>query len=140
MRASNTRDLGPGSYREERPDSGLYFPNRNGDIKIEANFEYRFKLIWKMEAALFLDAGNVWEYGKAENKPGADFAWNRFYKEIAVGTGFGARFDFSFFLLRIDLGIRLRDPAIEGTNKWIPVFREFGFNDLHLKFGIGYPF
>ncbi len=140
MRAWNTRDLGPGSYREERPDSGLFFPNRNGDIKLEANLEYRFKLVWKMEAALFLDAGNVWEYGKDENKPGANFEWDRFYKEIAVGTGFGARFDFSFFLLRIDLGIRLRDPAIEGDKKWIPVFRDFGFNDLHLKFGIGYPF
>jgi outer membrane protein assembly factor BamA len=140
MRAWNTRDLGPGSYSDPHADSIFYFPNRNGDIKLEANLEYRFKLVWKMEAAFFVDAGNVWDFKKDENKPGAEFNINRFYKEIAVGTGFGARFDFSFFLLRLDVGIRLRDPALEGENKWIPVFREFTLRDLHLKFGIGYPF
>ncbi|HEX2395346.1 MAG TPA: BamA/TamA family outer membrane protein, partial [Bacteroidales bacterium] len=142
MRAWNTRDLGPGSYNDPSTDADTIFnyPNRNGDIKLEANVEYRFKLIWKMEAALFIDVGNIWDYNKDINKPGAEFAWNRFYKEFAVGTGFGARFDFSFFLLRIDVGIRLRDPALESEKKWIPVFRDFGFDDLHLKFGIGYPF
>jgi len=137
IRAWNTRDLGPGSYRDT---STLFFPNQNGDIKLEANVEYRFKLVWKIEAALFVDAGNVWDYNKDPKKPGGEFRWNRFYKEIAVGTGFGARIDFSFFLLRVDVGIRLRDPAIEGDKKWIPVFRDFGLDDLHLKFGIGYPF
>jgi hemolysin activation/secretion protein len=139
IRAWRTRDLGPGSYVEA--DSSLYyFPNKNGDIKLEANLEYRFKVIWKMEGALFLDVGNIWSIREEPDKPGAEFAWNRFYKEIAVGSGLGFRFDFSFFLLRFDFGIKLRDPALPEHNRWVPVFRDFGFNDLGLKVGIGYPF
>jgi outer membrane protein assembly factor BamA len=137
IRAWSTRDLGPGSYVEPDSVSSLYnYPNKSGDIKIEANMEYRFKVIWKMESALFIDAGNVWEINKDVNKPGAEFNFNRFYKEIAVGSGFGLRFDFSYFLLRLDFGIKLRDPA----DGWIPVFNKFGLRDLHAKFGIGYPF
>lgn len=135
MRGWNTRDLGPGSYTE---DTVLNYPNRNGDIKLEANVEYRFKLVWKVEAALFVDAGNIWDYKKDINKPGAEFRWNRFYREIAIGSGIGARLDFSFFLLRVDLGLRLRDPAAEGSNKWVQPFRDIGLNNL--KFAIGYPF
>lgn len=141
MRAWNTRDLGPGSYNDPLEDidsTSFNYPNRNGDIKLEANLEYRFKLFWKVEAALFLDAGNIWDYRRDESKPGADFQWDRFYKEIAVGTGFGARFDFSFFLLRIDLGLRLRDPAVLSENKWVPPFKDVGLNNV--KFAIGYPF
>jgi len=140
IRAWNTRDLGPGSSVDTSANSLYYFPNKNGDIKLEANIEYRFKLVWKMEAALFLDAGNIWNMRKDSTKINAEFNWNRFHKEIAVGTGFGVRFDFSFFLLRVDVGIRLRDPSIQEGSRWIPVFNKFGFDDLHWKFGIGYPF
>jgi len=77
---------------------------------------------------------------KEDDKPGAEFNWSRFHKEIAVGSGFGARFDFSFFLLRLDFGIKLRDPALPDGDRWIPVFKDFGLRDLHVKFGIGYPF
>jgi outer membrane protein assembly factor BamA len=139
IRAWNTRDLGPGS--DTSKSSMSYFRNKNGDIKLEANVEYRFKVFWKMEGAIFLDMGNVWAIRKEEDKPGADFNWNRFHKEIAVGSGFGARFDFSFFLLRLDFGIKLRNPVpSEEGNYWIPVFNDFSLRDLHLKFGIGYPF
>lgn len=137
IRAWRTRDLGPGS--DTTRSTLKYFPNKNGDIKIEANVEYRFKLIWKVEAALFLDAGNVWAF-KDDEKPRAVFEWNRFYKEIAIGTGFGARFDFSFFLLRLDFGLKLRDPSLEDDKRWIPVFRDFSLGDLHVNIGIGYPF
>jgi hypothetical protein len=139
IRAWNTRDLGPGSDTTRNMFS--FFPNKSGDIKIEGNIEYRFKLIWKMEAALFLDAGNVWNIRKDPDKPGAEFNWGRFHKEIAVGTGFGARFDFSFFLLRIDVGIKLRDPALPEADRWFNDFKGFRLrDDLHWKFGIGYPF
>jgi len=138
VRAWDTRNLGPGSDTTSSEFS--FFPNKNGDIKLEANIEYRFKLIWKIESAIFLDAGNVWEFKKDVNKPGANFAWNRFYKEIAVGTGFGLRFDFSFFLLRIDVGIKLHDPALPIGDRWFHDFKGFGMRDLHFKFGIGYPF
>jgi outer membrane protein assembly factor BamA len=139
MRAWVTRDLGPGS---DTTSSSLFaFPNKNGDMKLEANIEYRFKVIWKMESAIFVDMGNIWAIREDKNKPGAEFAWNRFHNDIAVGAGIGVRFDFSFFLLRVDVGIKLRDPArIAEKSKWIPVFKEFGMNDLHWNFGIGYPF
>lgn len=142
IRGWNTRDLGPGSYVEEDTlsSSVFYYPNKVGDIKLEANIEYRFKVIWKLEGAIFIDAGNIWAMRKEEDKPGAEFDWSRFHKEIAVGSGFGARFDFTFFLLRLDFGIKLRDPAMPDGDRWVPVFRDFGLNDLHLKFGIGYPF
>jgi outer membrane protein assembly factor BamA len=142
IRGWNTRDLGPGSYVEKDTarSSVFYFPNKNGDLKLEANIEYRFKVIWKMEGAIFLDMGNIWAVRKDGNKPDAEYSWSRFYKEIAVGSGFGARFDFSFFLLRLDFGIKLRDPALPDGDRWIPVFKDFGLKDLHLKFGIGYPF
>ncbi|MBN1789501.1 MAG: BamA/TamA family outer membrane protein [Bacteroidales bacterium] len=142
IRGWNTRDLGPGSYVEKDTtlSSVFYYPNKNGDMKIEANIEYRFKVVWKLEGALFLDVGNIWAVRKEDDKPGAEFNWNRFHKEIAVGSGFGARFDFSFFLLRLDFGIKLRDPALPDGDRWIPVFKDFGLRDLHVKFGIGYPF
>jgi len=92
-----TRDLGPGSYADTTSSDYFDYPNKNGDIKIEANVEYRFKVFWKMEGAIFLDAGNIWALKEEESRPGAEFKWNRFYREIAVGTGLGVRFDFSFF-------------------------------------------
>ncbi len=139
IRAWSTRDLGPGS--DTSRTSASFFPDKNGDIKLEANVEYRFKVFWKMEGAFFVDMGNIWNIRKDENKPGAEFNWSRFHKEIAVGSGFGARFDFSFFLLRLDFGIKLRNPAPSSDGKnWIPVFRDFDLRDLHMRFGIGYPF
>jgi len=141
IRAWSSRDLGPGSYVDTTTASKIFsYPNMNGDIKLEANIEYRFKVIWKMEAAIFLDAGNIWAIRPEDDKPGAEFKWNRFYRELALGTGFGARFDFSFFLLRFDFGLKVRDPAKPETDRWLPVFRDFGLNDFHLNFGIGYPF
>jgi outer membrane protein assembly factor BamA len=138
IRGWSTRDLGPGSYRDTT--TNIKYPNRNGDIKIEANLEYRFKVIWKMEGAIFFDVGNIWAIHYEDSRPGSQFKWNRFYKELAVGTGLGARFDFSFFLLRVDFGLKLRDPSLPENNRWLSPFRNFGFNDLHLNFGIGYPF
>lgn len=141
IRAWSTRDLGPGSYAKSDTITDFFrYPNKTGDIKLEANLEYRFKVFWKMEGALFIDAGNVWAIRKEENKTDAEFEWKRFYKEIAVGTGFGIRFDFSFFLLRFDFGLKLHDPALPEHERWIPVFKDFSLKDLHLKFGIGYPF
>jgi len=141
LRAWSTRDLGPGSYVETAADTTIFnYANKTGDVKFEANLEYRFKVVWKMEGALFLDAGNIWALRSETGKPNADFKWNRFYKEIAIGTGFGVRFDFSFFVLRFDFGLKLHDPALPENERWIPVLKDFSLNDLHLKFGIGYPF
>ncbi|MBN2762468.1 MAG: BamA/TamA family outer membrane protein, partial [Bacteroidales bacterium] len=136
IRAWRTRELGPGS---SRPDNILEYPNQVADMKLEANFEYRFKVIWKLEGAFFVDAGNIWSISQTDNDS-AMFAWNRFYKEIALCTGLGFRFDFNFFLLRFDLAVKMRDPAEEDKKRWIPTNRGFKRDDLKIQFGIGYPF
>jgi outer membrane protein assembly factor BamA len=140
IRAWSTRDLGPGSYVRPESDSILVYPNQVGDIKIEANFEYRFQMFWKFEGAFFIDAGNIWAIQPEDERQGALFEWNRFYKEIAIGTGLGLRLDFSFFLIRVDIGLKLRDPAMTEGKRFIPTSRGFETSDLKFNFGIGYPF
>jgi outer membrane protein assembly factor BamA len=137
IRAWQVKSLGPGSYDDPAESD---YPNQTGDVKLEANMEYRFKLFWKLEAALFLDAGNIWSLSKEDDRAGAGFEFNRFYKELAVGTGVGARAVFSFFVFRLDLGIPLRAPfPLEGSN-WLPGNAGISWNDLTLNLGIGYPF
>lgn len=137
IRAWNVRDLGPGSYSG---GSLTRFPNQTGDIKLEANLEYRFKLFWVLEGAFFIDAGNVWNL-KSDEFEGGLFRTNEFYKEFAIGSGFGTRFDFSFLLFRLDLGFKLRDPALPDGQRWILGSRSLNWqDDFTVNFGIGYPF
>jgi outer membrane protein assembly factor BamA len=137
IRGWQVRSLGPGSF--DPPDAK--YINQTGDIKIEANIEYRFNLFWVLEGALFVDAGNIWAIKNDINRPGAQFRFNSFYKEIAVGSGFGMRFDFNFILLRTDLGFKLRDPKYPGNTSWIFSRPYSGFsNNLALVVAIGYPF
>ncbi|MDR1864464.1 MAG: outer membrane protein assembly factor [Bacteroidales bacterium] len=138
MRGWRLRSLGPGSFRDSVSISA--YPNNTGDIKLEANLEYRFKLVWVMEGALFLDAGNVWDSHKDEKRAGADFDFKRFYREIALDAGIGFRFDFTYFILSIDGGMKLFDPA--GYRGWV-FKRTPGWERpriFNLSFGIGYPF
>jgi len=145
IRAWQVRSLGPGSYY---PGFGKTFLNMTGDIKLEANAEYRFKLFWILEGALFVDAGNIWAYNDDPGRPGSQFRINEFYKDVAVGTGTGFRFDFKFVIARVDLGMKLRDPLLTGDgSKWIFMRRPYNFttnqdhmSDFTIVFGIGYPF
>jgi outer membrane protein assembly factor BamA len=137
IRAWQVRSLGPGSYLEKKR---LTYPIQTGDIKLEANIEYRFKLFWVIEGALFVDAGNVWAVDKSDQRPGALFTFDNFYRDIAVGTGIGTRFDFSFFLFRLDIGLKTRNPVLAEGEKWIFGNRKITTNDLQLNIGIGYPF
>lgn len=109
-------------------------------MKLEANFEYRFKLIWKMEGAYFVDAGNIWAIDAEDTRPGAQFDVKRFYKEIAIGTGLGIRFNFGFFIFRIDAGIKAYDPSLPLANRWVLGTQPLTFNDVVFHFGINYPF
>jgi len=137
IRAWQVKALGPGSYND--PNESTY-PNQTGDVKLEFNMEYRFKLFWKLEAAFFLDAGNIWSLSSEDKREGAGFEFNRFYQEIAVGTGVGARAIFSFLIFRFDLGIPLRNPyVIEGSN-WLPGNSGVSGEDLSFNIAIGYPF
>ncbi|MDR2910607.1 MAG: BamA/TamA family outer membrane protein [Bacteroidales bacterium] len=136
IRAWQIRSLGPGTYKAQ---PGMY-PNQSSDIKLEANFEYRFKLISILEGALFLDAGNIWAINGKDNRPGAQFEIDKFYKQIALGTGAGFRFDFSYFIFRLDLGVKLREPANSFNEGWIIGTRSYESHDFNFSFAIGYPF
>jgi outer membrane protein assembly factor BamA len=135
VRGWQVRTLGPGSYV---PDTT--FLNQTADIKLELNTEYRFKLFWILEGAVFVDAGNIWNLSEDPDRPGAQFQLKSFYKDLAVGSGAGIRFDFSFFLARVDLGIKLRDPSLSAGNKWIFVNRPYRRGDFAAFISIGYPF
>ncbi len=136
IRAWQVRSLGPGTYRAP-PDA---YPNQSSDIKLEANIEYRFNLIGFLEGAFFLDAGNIWAINKKDNRPGAQFRFGEFYKQLALGTGTGFRFDFNYFIFRLDIGMKLRDPSQESGHGWIIGNRSLTSDDFNLSFAIGYPF
>jgi len=134
IRAWSERSLGPGS--SQVPDS---IRNQLGDIKLEGNIEYRFKLFWKLEGALFVDAGNVWMLKEGDSDPG-EFDITKFHEDIAIGTGFGARFDLSFVLIRADLGFKVKDPARNQGEKWMFQNDNYMLRYSTFQFGIGYPF
>ena len=134
IRAWPVRTLGPGSYKADPNE----FPNQTGDIKLEANAEYRFAIISEFEGAFFLDMGNIWSL--KDNRPGTEFKLNRFYKEIAVGTGIGIRYDFSYVILRVDMGIKLHDPSLDEGARWVPVSHFLNKDNYNIAFAIGYPF
>jgi outer membrane protein assembly factor BamA len=145
IRAWPPRRLGPGSY-DHIDDSGnvSYRFEQPGNIILEGSVEYRFKIWWIINGALFVDMGNVWTLSEDTDRPGGQFT-NEFWREVAVGTGFGLRFDFTFLLLRLDLGIKAVDPAQPQGSRWvlnnISINKPFsGSNAALLNIGIGYPF
>lgn len=142
IRAWQVRSLGPGTYKTPVDSLGnnRNIANQLSDIKLEANLEYRFKLFWIMEGAFFLDAGNIWAINNKDNREGAVFKVNEFYKQIAVGTGTGLRFDFTYFLFRLDLGLKLRDPSLPAGQRFIPGNYPIRGEHFNLSFAIGYPF
>lgn len=134
IRAWQSRTLGPGEYQSE--DN---YPNSVGDFKLEANLEYRFKLFWLLEGALFLDAGNVWNLKKYKEREKTQLSGD-FYRQFAVGTGAGIRLNVTFFLLRFDWGVKLHDPAQARGNRFVLLDRNSGFRKPVMNIAIGYPF
>ena len=135
MRAWAVRSLGPGSYYT--PDN-IKRIERIGDLKLEMNLEYRGTIYKFVKFGIFADAGNVWLYKKDVSMPDGEFQLNRFYKEIALNTGAGLRFDFNFFLLRIDLGIPIYDPNKLPDERVIN--SSIKFKDCLITFGINHAF
>jgi outer membrane protein assembly factor BamA len=107
-------------------------------MQFEANVEYRFPVYKIVNGAFFVDAGNIWLSKPDPNKPLGDFQLNRFYKEIAIGSGLGVRADFSFFIIRLDASIKIRDPSRAVNDRWM--FSHMPFKTTVVNFGIGYPF
>ncbi|MDL2222901.1 BamA/TamA family outer membrane protein, partial [Bacteroidales bacterium OttesenSCG-928-M11] len=125
VRGWSTRYLGPGSYSKYDISNPVVHV---GDINLITSFEYRFKVAKWLEPAFFIDAGNIWTIKDYENQPGGEFAWDRFYKELAVGSGIGLRLDLSFLIVRLDFATRLMDPGRDEGDRWILFKRKFFHN------------
>lgn len=136
VRGWSVRTLGPGTFRTE--DTRIDFNNQSGDIKLDLNMEYRVKIVSVLEGALFLDAGNIWTIKEYDTQPGGAFRFDSFYKQIAVAYGVGVRLNLSFFILRLDFGVKLHDPALADEQRWRikPKWKD----DMAFHFAIGYPF
>ena len=137
LRAFTVRSIGPGTYNPAGNNKYGYL-DQTGDIKLEANVEYRFPIFGDLYGATFLDAGNVWLMRKDENRPGGEFKLKDLAKSIAVNTGVGIRYDLTFLVIRLDLGIALHVPYETGKSGYynIPKFKD----GLGFHFAIGYPF
>jgi outer membrane protein assembly factor BamA len=112
--------------------------DQSGDLKLEANLEYRFVISKILNGALFIETGNIWLVNEDEARPGSQFHVNTFMDQLAVGTGLGLRFDFSFFVVRADLGFPIRTPYVTDDSNWLP--SKNIFKDTHFYLAIGYPF
>ena len=137
VRGWSVRTLGPGRFNPT--NESLDYFNQCGDIRLDGSIEYRSKLFWKLEMAAFVDAGNVWTIKKYENQPGGEFNFKRFYREIAVAWGLGVRFDFDYFLIRMDMGIKAYDPTGIGDNPWVIKY-PYKKDNMAFHFAVGYTF
>lgn len=168
VRAWQARTLGPGNYnrsfiRDEETRKNLTYLDQFGEIKVEGNLEYRFKLMnnffgSKLKGATFVDYGNVWRLDDNANVPGGKFEFDKFFDQLALGAGAGLRFDLQYFVFRFDVGAKIKDPQFTGSDNWVvrhlfssDARREFKeeyirtnspdrYRFLQYNFGIGMPF
>ncbi|HKK74780.1 MAG TPA: BamA/TamA family outer membrane protein [Saprospiraceae bacterium] len=156
IRGWPARSLGPGGFVDS-----LTLNNNNpllfyqaGDLKLEFNLEYRFNIFWRLNGAVFLDGGNIWTVRPDPSRPESQFLLRSkvitgqdgqlviadpFYKQIALGTGLGFRFDFTYFIFRLDLGMPLKYPyRWRNGQYWVPPSE--WLKDINLNFSLGYPF
>ena len=165
IRAWQARTLGPGNYnRAGITDENLRLSLRNldqlGEVKLETNLEYRFRLLnnflgAKMNGATFVDMGNIWRLREDRFNPNGQFEINKLFSQIAIGTGFGLRFDMDYFIMRLDAGLKVKDPQFVGTDQWViqKIFdakdfkqeyynsnRPDRYNFIQYNFGVGLPF
>ncbi len=140
IRAFSARSIGPGGYSSGvEGTAGYGYLNHVGDIRFEANAEYRFPVLGSLHGAVFLDAGNVWLLRADEGRLDGEFRLRNFPRQIALGTGFGLRYDLDLLVFRLDLGIALHDPSRLNNGRGYYNIPRFG-DGLTLNFAIGYPF
>jgi hypothetical protein len=167
VRAWQARTLGPGNYNRgdrlttEEARTTLYGIDQLGQMHIEANLEYRWRLLdnffgSKLNGAAFLDAGNVWNISSGNSQPETYFDFKNLGNQLGVGTGMGLRYDLQYFVFRFDVGLKLRDPQFAPADQWVikKMFsgtRDFkrdylernspdGYHFFQYNFGIGLPF
>ena len=156
IRAWSVKTLGPGGFYS----SPSAYSNQTAELKLEANLEYRFDMFWMLKGAFFIDAGNIWTINNLDERDNAQFKINEFYNQIAVGAGFGTRIDLDFLIFRVDLGIKIINPApaqkivnpndltieyipVENPifkDKWVLNSANISWDSPVLNIGIGYPF
>lgn len=139
LRGWQARAVGPGLAPL---DETFTIANQTGDMKIEANAEYRFRMFWKVEGAAFIDAGNVWTLRDTggEHSDGSKLMMRTFAESIAANWGVGIRLDLNFLVLRVDLGMRLHDPARAEGERWLRPGQWLKRDGCAVHFGVGYPF
>ena len=136
VRGWGVRTLGPGSFDGKKAQNSFIY--QCGDIRLDLNLEYRCKLFWVLELGAFIDCGNIWTIKEYENQPGGVFKFNKFYEQLALSYGLGLRMDFTYFLVRFDVGMKAHNPA-SGQEHW-PLFSPSFKRDAELHFSVGYPF
>lgn len=136
LRGFSIRSVGPGRYY---PGNSKYsYMDQTGDIKLEANAEFRFPIAGDICGALFADAGNIWTIRDDESRPGGLISKDDFIKQIATDAGFGIRYDLGMLVVRFDIGVPIHDPASSGSSYYNPSGTFFGNLGYHLA--VGYPF
>ena len=138
IRAFTIRSLGPGSYRPPEGNSNRYL-DQTGDFKLEANIELRFRMMGRLNGAVFVDAGNIWLLKNDPQRPGGVLTAKGFFNDIALGTGFGLRYDISYLVLRADLGIGIHTPYPNPDKRGYYNIQSFK-DGLGFHLAIGYPF
>tara|TARA_R110002096_G_scaffold203033_5_gene387918 strand:+ start:11626 stop:13899 length:2274 start_codon:yes stop_codon:yes gene_type:complete len=133
VRAFRIRSLGPGTYNGDTNDDGTFF-DQTGNIRLEANVEYRFPIFNYIKGAVFADAGNIWNSKENVSLPGGKFS-SDFLSELGMGAGFGVRVDVQGFVIRFDLAAPFHDPALPKGQRF-----NFDVGSPILNFAIGYPF
>ena len=129
-RAWTAYNLGPGSSQNTNEFN-------EANLKLHFSLEQRFKLVGNLNGALFTDVGNIWNALDNVEDDAATFDSFDALRDIAIGTGFGLRYDFNFFILRGDIGFKTYDPSFEIGNRW---FKEYNFRNAVYNIGINYPF
>lgn len=138
VRGWSLRSLGPGSYVTR--DGTIDYINQSGDLKLFASLEYRPHLFWKVDGALFVDAGNIWTIYDYDDQPGGQFRQDSFLEQIAVAYGAGVRLNLGFIVVRFDGGMKAINPAYSDDVMHYPVIHPNFIRDFAWHFAVGYPF
>lgn len=138
VRGWSVRELGPGKFKGT--DGRIDFINQTGDVKLDLNAEYRSSLFWKLQGALFIDAGNIWTLRNYAEQPGGQFKFTEFYKQIAASYGMGLRLNFDYFILRFDVGMKAINPAYESEKEHWSIIHPKLSRDFDFHFAVGLPF
>ena len=138
VRGWRVSELGPGKFKGT--DGRIDFINQTGDVKLDLNAEYRSSLFWKLQGALFIDAGNIWTLRNYAEQPGGQFKFTEFYKQIAASYGMGLRLNFDYFILRFDVGMKAVNPAYESEKEHWSIFHPKLSRDFDFHFAVGLPF